>query len=535
MFKDREAMAGVPGGEFPSACVSRPRMADAAPGPVRLTRPYGLAARFDEWRHRASARLAALDLAPDLAEDVGSKRWLRGAATLLGLTAVALSGWPSIAPVSAAPAMTLDSSSRDEFRSQMIMPLALGGDSGRRMGASALVTPLGNAPERPRLDLKATLSPGDSIERLLARSGVAPAEAGQIAAMVASQVSLSDIAPGTSVDLTLGRRAAPGMPRPVDALAFRARFDLQLAIERRNGRLTLDPRPIRVDTTPLRVRGIVGPSLYLSARAAGAPANAVQQYLRALSEDMDSDGGVQPGDAFDLIVDYKRAATGEAQSGQLLFAGLSHDGRPRRQLVRWGEDGHFIEASQAGQAQQQGLLMPVAGRVTSGFGLRRHPILGYTRLHAGEDLAAPYGSPIYAVTDGTVEFAGWHGGHGNFVKLEHGSGFGTGYGHMSRIAVAPGMHVRRGQVIGYVGSTGLSTGPHLHYEVYRNGIPVDPAGMRFTAPSQLQGPQLAAFRARLAELERIRPGAALTPLAASGPAHAAGREIDRVDTRATAG
>ncbi|MDE2618853.1 MAG: M23 family metallopeptidase, partial [Sphingomonadales bacterium] len=109
-----------------------------------------------------------------------------------------------------------------------------------------------------------------------------------------------------------------------------------------------------------------------------------------------------------------------------------------------------------------------------------------------------------------VSYAGYHGGHGNYVRLEHGAGLGTGYGHMSRIAVAPGQRVRAGEVIGYVGSSGLSTGPHLHYEMYRNGQTVDPLGMRFaTLTRQVDPKELGAFRARLAQLKALRPGALL--------------------------
>jgi murein DD-endopeptidase MepM/ murein hydrolase activator NlpD len=139
--------------------------------------------------------------------------------------------------------------------------------------------------------------------------------------------------------------------------------------------------------------------------------------------------------------------------------------------------------------------------------MRRHPILGYVRMHAGVDFAAAWGSPIYAVTDGRVEYAGWHGGHGNYVKLDHGGGIATGYGHMSRIAVAPGMAVRRGQIIGYVGSTGLSTGAHLHYEVYRGGQTVDPMSVRMVQRQQAVDPkQAAAFKARLEALLSVKPG-----------------------------
>jgi murein DD-endopeptidase MepM/ murein hydrolase activator NlpD len=535
LFKDRECdMGEFAGGDYLPAHLSHAQIASpeeprAAPSPFR--RLADLPERYAAWRERASERLASVDLVPDLAQDIGSRRWLRGAGTLIGLSAIALAGWPGFSPVEAAPLMVIDDPVRDEFRSQMIMPLALGADSGRRMGATAAVQPLNSAPERPRLDLEATLARGDSFERMLERAGVGAAEAGHIASMIAGEMPLAEIAPGTQLDITLGRRPAPGANRPLEALSFRARFDLQLAVERRGGRLALDPRPIKVDATPLRVRGVVGPSLYRSARAAGAPASAVQQYLRTLGAEVDLDSAITNGDEFDLVVEYKRAATGEVEAGKLLYAALLRDGKPRKQLLRWGTDGRFYEASGVGE-QRSGLLAPVAGRISSGYGRRRHPILGYTRMHAGIDFAARYGTPIYAVTDGTVAFAGRHGGHGNYVKLSHGGGLATGYGHMSRIAVSNGARVRRGQVIGYVGSTGLSTGPHLHYEMYRGGATVNPASVGFVTRAQLSGSELASFRARLADLQKVEPGAALASLAPDPTAEREPvREIDRLDAK----
>ncbi len=483
------------------------------------------------WQFRVGQKLADADLTPDLAQDIGSGRWYRGMGTMLGLALVALSFWPDFAPLEAAPAMRIDGEARDEFRSQMIMPLALGGDSGRHMGATGAVVPLKSAPERPRIELVATLVQGDSFGRMLLRAGVGVGDAVQVINMVSRAVPLGDIQPGTRIDITLGRRSEPGTPRPLDALAFRARFDLELALERRGGGLVLDPRPISVDETPLRIRGKVGYSLYRSARASGAPVSAVQQYLRTLNDSMRIDSDIQSSDEFDIIVSYKRAATGETQPGQLLYAGLDRGGKPVAQLLRWGKDGRFFEASGVGE-QRSGLLQPVSGRITSGFGMRRHPILGYSRMHSGVDFQAGYGTPIYAVSDGAVTFAGRHGGHGNYVRLNHGGSFGTGYGHMSRIAVEPGDQVRRGQVIGYVGSTGLSIGPHLHYEVYRSGQAVNPMSVQFVTRAQLEGEELKQFRARLAALKLVAPGAALTPIAQetvqpSGPM----REIDRLTPR----
>jgi murein DD-endopeptidase MepM/ murein hydrolase activator NlpD len=531
LFKDRASEASHFGAPGSAAALSH---AQILGDPVRLVRFASFAERYEQWRQRASIALSGIEFAPDLAREIGSGRWLRGVATMVGLTALALAGWPDFAPLKAASTIRIDNSVRDEFRSQMIMPLALGADSGRHMGATRGVARLTDAPERPRLDLVATLGAGDSFERMLRRAGVSEAEAGQIAGLISGALPLGDLESGTQVDMTLGRRASADAPRPLESLSFRARFDLQLAVERVGGRLTLEPHPIKVDTTPLRIRGVIGSSLYRSARAAGAPASAVQEYLRTLDGEMDLDN-IAAGDEFDLIVDYKRAATGEVEAGKLLYAGLIHDGKPRKRLMRWGADGKFYEASGVGESRQ-GLMRPVPGWQTSGYGMRRHPVLGYTRMHRGIDFHAPYGSPIYAVSDGQVEFAGRHGGHGNFVKLAHGGGLETGYAHMSRIAVAPGERVRRGEVIGYVGSTGLATGPHLHFEVYRNGATVNPASVTYVNRAQLSGAQLAAFRSTLAELQRIQPGAALAPLApdpiASGEPI---REIDRIEAKQKVG
>jgi hypothetical protein len=366
LFKDRSEAVEAAVGDYPTAHLSH---AQVVAEPARASFA-GLAYRYVEWRERASVRLASLDLVPDLAQDIGSRRWLRGAGTLIGLSAIALAGWPGFSPVEAAPGMSIDDPVRDEFRSQMIMPLALGADSGRRMGATAAVVSLKSAPERPRLDLEATLARGDSFERMLERAGIAAAEADLIASMISAEIPLAEIEPGTRVDITLGRRPAPGASRPLEALSFRARFDLQLGVERQGARLALDPRPIKVDTTPLRIRGVVGQSLYRSARAAGAPASSVQQYLRALGTEVDLDRAIASGDEFDLIVEYKRAATGEVETGKLLYAGLVRDGKPRKQLLRWGGDGQFYEASGVGE-QRSGLLAPVPGRITSG---RRAPL-----------------------------------------------------------------------------------------------------------------------------------------------------------------
>ncbi len=484
--------------------------------------------RYDDWKTGFEIWLSQYDLTPNLAENIGSRRWFRGLGTMLGLGAVALALWPDLAPLEARPAMAIDETARDEFRSKMITPLALGADNGRRSAPTSQVIPLAEAPERPQIELVATLASGDSFRSMLRRAGLSSRDVGDVANLVAGAMDIEDIESGTQMDIILGRREEQGSPRPLTELSFRARFDLELEIGRVGENLTLSRNAIRVDDTPLRLSGQVGSSLYRSMRAAGAPASAVQAYIRALDDQIDMDREVRSSDEFDMIIAYRRAATGERQAGQLLYAGIARGGEPRTQLMRWGDDGQFYEASGVGE-QRRGLVAPVPGRITSRFGMRRHPILGYRRLHAGMDFRASHGTPIVAVTDGRVTSAGRAGGCGIAVRLAHGNGLDTRYCHMSRMAVRSGQTVKRGQVIGYVGSTGLSTGPHLHYEMYRNGRAINPASVSFVTRATLEGRELQRFRESLRRLLTVEPGIALEDLERLGSEEdEPAREIEKV-------
>ena len=450
---------------------------------------------------RLRARAERIDWVPDLGSQIGTATWWRGTATLVSLIAgaAALSpGLPRAIP-GTVPAPLAD----DEYeaaRTQSIAPLALGASTGRRMAANDLVRPLAETPERPSVDLTATLGDGDRFASMLQRAGVGRGDAAQVADLVAGNASLDDLAPGTRVELTLGRRADKRAARPLERLAFRAKFDLNLLVTRTGDALTLIRQPIAVDHTPLRVRGIVGTSLYRSARAAGVPAKVVEAYIRAINTRVSVGRDVSAGDTFDMVVERDRAATGETRIGALQYAGLDQ-GRRAVRLVRWDGDGVSGWLGPEGSYERQGYFgMPVNGRITSSFGRRMHPVLGYFRMHKGMDIAAPYGSPIYAAIDGVVRFAGRSGGYGNFVKLAHAGGVESGYGHMSRIAVRPGTRVARGQVIGYVGSTGMSTGPHLHWEVWRNGQAVNPTSVSMSRLVTLPAAAMRAFRAKFAGL-----------------------------------
>jgi murein DD-endopeptidase MepM/ murein hydrolase activator NlpD len=479
-----------------------------------------LAGGFRPNRPTFGAKAAELELVTDLGLRIGSREWLRGFATCAALCLSAYALAPTIEPVVGASPAPMGDAHWEEARALSITPLAYGADTGRRMAATDAVAPLADTPERPSIDLLATLGRGDGFTRVLERAGVAGAEAAQISSMVAEIMPLTEIRPGTTMDVTLGRRPNRRVARPLDSLSFRARFDLKLSVERVGGKLTLARIPISVDDTPLRIQGRVGSSLYRSARAAGAPAKAVEAFIRAVAGQVGI-GSIGADDRFDIILEHRRAETGETETGQLLYAGLDRSAGKDLQLMQWSQGGKTQWFEAAGVGRTSGTLQrPVPGMVSSNFGLRRHPILGYTRLHKGMDFRAGYGTPILAATDGRVSAAGWAGGYGRQVRIHHAGGLMTSYSHMSRIAAQPGTLVRQGQVIGYVGSTGLSTGPHLHYELYRNGAAINPASVRFVMRAQLSGDELAAFRSKLRGLLAVPVGASESQQA-SAPARTA--------------
>jgi murein DD-endopeptidase MepM/ murein hydrolase activator NlpD len=267
-----------------------------------------------------------------------------------------------------------------------------------------------------------------------------------------------------------------------------------------------EPRqPAAADIGARRFTGKVGADMSRSLLAAGVPEQRAREYIALLARAIDLAGGLTVDDKFDLVIER----TPDGKLARLLYAGLDRVGRADVELLKWtdGKEVIWVNADGVGGESQQGMRMPVAGRVTSGFGERFHPILGYQRFHAGLDLAATFGSPIAAAADGRVVSAGWHGGYGRLVAVMHGGGIETLYGHMSQIAARPGELVRQGQVIGYVGSSGLSTGPHLHYEVLKNGRPVNPLSVKLAGgPAQLEGEKLHQFHDALRALLVLKAG-----------------------------
>ncbi len=255
-------------------------------------------------------------------------------------------------------------------------------------------------------------------------------------------------------------------------------------------------------------------SIYETALRNKVPATVIEDMIRIYSYDVDFQRKVQAGDSFEVFFAGDDETTGNVEKNDVLYAALTVGGETKKYYRFQAPDDSIVDYyDETGKSAKKFLVRkPVSNAIMrSGFGGRRHPILGYTKMHTGVDWAAPYGTPIFASGNGVIEKAGWEGGYGKYIRIKHPNGYETAYGHMTAFAkgMEPGKRVRQGQVIGFVGSTGLSTGAHVHYEILVNGRFVDPMRIKLPRGRSLEGPMLASFEAerdRLDTMMNNRPG-----------------------------
>lgn len=254
-----------------------------------------------------------------------------------------------------------------------------------------------------------------------------------------------------------------------------------------------------------RAGATINGSLYLSAMRAGIPTDVVAEMIKMFSYKVDFQRDVKAGDSFEVYYDYYYTPEGlPARQGNISYA-MMKLGNQVLTLYRYQPNPNDPpEYFDAHGESVKGMLMktPVDGaRITSGFGMRFHPVLGYTRMHKGIDFGVPVGTPVMAAGSGTIAFMGWSNGYGRFVRINHGNGYSTAYGHLSRFAsgLHVGSHVRQAQIIAYSGNTGLTTGPHLHYEIAINGQQVNPLKVKMAQGRKLTGKELREF-----QIERLR-------------------------------
>lgn len=362
------------------------------------------------------------------------------------------------------------------------------------------------------------LKKGETFGGVLHDLGFDARDVGNAIEALASRVSLKRLRVGETLTLRIGTPPAEEADAEPILLALTIRPEprRQFTLERDDdGGYSVEEKIFEIVSKLKRAAGPVEGSVIASAEAAGVPHPALAEMLHAFSWDVNFQHDIKLGDRFAVLIEQDWTSDGlPVDAGRVLWAELTTGaGAQTLDIYRFKPRGgkEFFYNSDGESVIKALLRTPLnMSRISSSFGLRRHPILGFTRLHAGIDFAAPPGTPILAAGDGRVTEAGPKGGYGRWVMIRHDTGLATGYAHMSRIAagIKRSARVRQGQVIGFVGSSGLATGPHLHFELHRNGQPVNPLSVAKTAlRAKLSGADLAKFRARVAEIDRARDGA----------------------------
>lgn len=383
-----------------------------------------------------------------------------------------------------------------------------------------------------------TVAEGDTLSSLLQAAGATKDDAAAAVKAIGGVYDPRQIRDGFRLTVTLGvpeQRVplrASALPLPsgrgeltttdttgrvrLMSIAFRPEVDREVVARRDElGGYAAQAIQKKLTAQLYRASGVIDESLFLSAASAGVPDRVTSQLMYLFSYDVDFQRDIHAGDGFEVFFTrYFDEFGNPVKSGDIMFAALTLGGE-RKALYRYArDDGTEAEYfDDEGKSIKKSLLRtPVeTARVSSGFGMRRHPILGYSRMHKGIDFAAPEGTPVYASGDGEIEMAGRAGGYGNFIKLKHTDRYETGYAHLSSFArgIKKGVRVKQGQVIAYVGSTGQSTGPHLHYEIFIDGRQVNPAGVKLDTNRPLEGNALVAFKRAKTETDSLM---AKTPL-----------------------
>ncbi len=364
---------------------------------------------------------------------------------------------------------------------------------------------------------------GDTLTRILQQAGADQQLARGMVEAARGTFAERDLTAGFLVELTLEPSLAnPEQLVPVRFAVFDPRGTHRLSVERSPaGELVASAEPLWANARPSHARGPERPTtaslyagVYHTALSQGVEPETILQILRLHAYETDFRRRARVTDEMELFFDVREEGRGEEQLGELLYSGITSAGESQRYFRFRSSDGVIDYYDPEGNNSRKFLIrQPIRSdeaRLTSGFGVRYHPLLNTRKLHTGVDWAAPIGTPIVAAGTGVIEEAGHKGQYGNYIRIRHANGYQTAYAHMSRFApgVAPGVKVRQNQVIGYSGNTGFSTGPHLHYEVLVSNQFVDPLSIQVPRERRLTGRQLAEFqkeRLRIEELLRRHP------------------------------
>ncbi len=348
---------------------------------------------------------------------------------------------------------------------------------------------------------------GETFEEAVQRTGISDAEAQAVAATVSNAYDVSQMQAGLRFETAIARpRGGRGDARLI-GLTMRTGPASQLTVSRSfDGALRLRELEERVTEETVVLTSEVRGSLSATAQRMGADAAIRRAATRIFGHRFDLERDIRASDEFTLVFDRQVTENGRTvDTGDLLYAELKGVAFYRYQPAGAREPQYFDASGKNIRSSMMRTPLLSGFRVSSSFGVRTHPISGFRRMHQGIDFAAATGTPIVAPADGVVVEARRWGGYGNWLRIRHANGLESGYGHLSRYGsgIRAGQRVTQGQVVAYVGSTGASTGPHLHYEIWRNGQRINPTSIRVDVGTELTGADLAGFRAEKARIDRI--------------------------------
>jgi murein DD-endopeptidase MepM/ murein hydrolase activator NlpD len=367
---------------------------------------------------------------------------------------------------------------------------------------------------------------GDTVTSILRDQGATPEEAKAIATTLGARGRDGGLKEGEKLRILMapagpGQRLQPyrvivANDSAVEAVAALSDLGKYVAVDVQSMNTVTDTADNSDDDDDDGTGVRLYQSIYETALRNKVPASVIEDMIRIYSYDVDFQRKVQPGDSFDVFYAGEDEGATITEKNDVLFASLTVGGETKKYYRFQTPDDAVVDYyDETGKSAKKFLVRkPVNNAIMrSGFGGRRHPILGYVKMHTGVDWATPYGTPIFASGNGVVEKVGWEGGYGKYVRLKHNNGYETAYGHMSAFAkgMEPGKRVRQGQVIGFVGSTGMSTGAHVHYEILVNGRFVDPMRIKLPRGRSLDGPVMNGFekeRDRLDAMMNNRGGGA---------------------------
>ena len=344
----------------------------------------------------------------------------------------------------------------------------------------------------PRLSIK--VKSGDTLEKILKKSGFQNKEITEVIKETKKIFNPKNLIIGKEITIKYEDKDKKYINSIFIPLEFNKNFYLEKIDEKFIAEITSKKTQKRL----VKKNGFITDSLYLSGLRAGIDKKAINEMIAIFSFSVDFQRDILRNDNFEIFYEeeFIKYDKSNKNLGKILYASLELQSLGSLKLFRFDSDNGKIEYFDENGKSAKKLLMktPVDGaRLSSGFGMRKHPILGYNVKHRGVDFAAPKGTPIYAAGDGIIEKKGWNGAYGKYIRIRHANNFKTAYAHLSKFNKTPGGRVKQRQIIGYVGSTGRSTGPHLHFEILKNNIRINPQKLKLPSGRKLKGEELQRF------------------------------------------